>query len=70
MLSECARGYTITRKKHRYWVTYKSTTFRGLSTGEHGSKAADVQIGLVRSLVRYLDIDLDCAKKHLPILRS
>ena len=70
MLAECAPGHTIERKKHHYWVRYESMTFRALPLGEHGKENPEIEIGYIRKMIRHLSIDLDCAKKHLPILRK
>jgi len=69
MLQACAPGFTIERKKHRYWVRYNNLIFRGLPTGEHGDKKPEIEVGIIRQMIRYLGIEKECAKKHLPILK-
>lgn len=53
----------------RIFVRTDGLVFRGLSTGEHGARKPEVQIGSVRQMIRFLGIDMDCAKDHLSILR-
>jgi hypothetical protein len=69
MLEACAPGFTIERKEHRFWVRYNGLVFHDLSTGKHGARNPEVQIGLVRHMIRFLGIAMDCAKQHLEILR-
>jgi hypothetical protein len=69
MLDLCAPGYAIALKKHHWWVTFGGRTFRRLPTGEHGERNPEIQVGIIRQLIRFLIIDMDCAKQHLEILR-
>jgi hypothetical protein len=69
MLADCATGYTIARKKHHFWVSFNGRTYRGLPTGEHGERNPEIQVGIIRQMIRQLGIDLECAKEHLPILQ-
>jgi hypothetical protein len=69
MLAQCATGHTIVRKKHHYWVSFNGATFQGLPTGEHGERNPEIQIGIIRHMIRQLGIDMECAKKHLQVLR-
>lgn len=69
MLKACAPEFTIERKKHRVWVMYNGLVFRGLPTGEHGERNPEIQVGIIRQMIRKLGIDLACAEKHLPILK-
>lgn len=69
MLTACAPGFTFQRKKHHFWVYYNGLVFRGLPTGEHGERNPGVQVGTIRQMIRLLEIDLECAKKHLPVLK-
>lgn len=68
MLDRCAPGYTRRRKKHHYWVTYKGKTYRALPLGQHGKRNAPIEIGHVRQMVRFLEVDLECARRVLPQL--
>ena len=71
MLKKCAPGHTVEKHKHYFWVSYKGAVYRSLPTGKHGKRKgrADIEVGHVRKMIRHLEIDLKCAKKHLPILR-
>lgn len=69
MLSVCAPGSTIERKKHRYWIRFNGLLYHGLPTGGHGSKNPQIQIGHVKKMIRQLGVDVGCAKEHLAILR-
>ena len=64
LLQECAEGSELKRKKHRYWVLYNGKTYRGLPLGQHGKKT-EIEIGHLRSMVRFLGIDTDCAAKFI-----
>lgn len=69
MLEACAPGARIEARKHRNWVYYADfPIFRNLSLGEHGArKDPEIQIGLVRALVRHFAI-YDCASQYIPNL--
>ena len=69
MLEQCARGARIEAKKHRNWVYYDSKIFRGLPLGRHGKRNnPEIEIGHVRQLIRYFEIDEACARKAIPAL--
>jgi hypothetical protein len=61
LLSECAPGSELVPKKHHIWVRYKGRQYLGLPKGGHG-------IGTVEHMVKYLEIDRDCAKQQIPAL--
>lgn len=69
MLTACAPSFGFERKKHHFWVYYNGLVFRGLPTGEHGGRNPVIQIGIIRQMIRQLGIELECAKKHLPLLQ-
>ncbi len=69
MLNACAAGYQFERKKHHFWVSYNGLVFRGFPTGEHGARNPLIQVGIIRQMIRQLGIELECAKKHLPLLQ-
>ena len=67
MLEECAEGYELREKTHRYWVLYKEKIFRGLPKGSHSDRGkrsgrAKIEIGHLRSMVRLFEIE-ECAKR-------
>jgi hypothetical protein len=68
MLHACARGFTVERKKHHFWVYYNGLIFRGMPTGEHGERSPKIQVGIIRQMIRLFGI-ADCAKEHLPVLQ-
>jgi len=70
MLKECAPGAQVTPKKHHYWVSWNGQTFRQMGLGEHGTKTPEIEIGVIKHMIRQLGIDADCAQRHLPILRG
>jgi hypothetical protein len=67
MLRKCADGYSIETKTHAYWVSWRGRTFRTLPRNQH-SKKEEVEIGHIRSMVRHLEVDKDCAKQHIRAL--
>ncbi len=69
MLDKCAPGYTRQTKTHNIWVTYKGKTFYSLPKGEHGAKNPETQVGHIRQMINHLEIDMECAKEELEILR-
>ena len=68
MLDACASGYSIKKKLHKRWVQYNGKT-AFLPKGEHGSKDPEIEKGHIKHMVNHLEIDWECAKQHLPILR-
>jgi hypothetical protein len=69
MLRNCASGYEIIEKPHKYCVRYGGKTYPSLPKGDHGSGSrAEIQVGHVRNMIRHLNIDLDCANSYLPVL--
>ena len=70
MLRKCAPGFTTKETDHHIWIGYNGKTFRGFPTGAHGSKDPEIQVGIIKQLVRLLEIDTACAKKHLGILTN
>lgn len=67
MLKECAPGFSIEQKVHKQWVRYKGKTAH-LPKGEHGKKDPEIEKGHIKHMLKHLEIDLECAKQHLPIL--
>lgn len=69
MLDKCAPDYTYQTKEHNIWVQYKGKTFYSLPKGEHGAKNPEIQVGHIRQMINHLEIDMDCAKSKLEILK-
>ncbi len=65
MLKKCAPGYERVQKTHNWRVTWQGKAYYRLPLGSHGHRRnAEVEIGHVRSLVRYLGIE-ECAEREL-----
>jgi hypothetical protein len=71
MLERCAPGWTKETTVHHYRVMWKGKTYHSLPRGEHGKKQGQttVETGHIKHLIRQLKIDMECAKKHLAVLR-
>ena len=69
MLNHCAKGYERKESKHYNIITYREKAYRNFPKGYHGEKNPEIEKGHVRKLIRFLGIDEDCARKHLPLLR-
>lgn len=64
MLAQCADGFTVEEKKHRYWVRYKGKTFRALPLGKHGRRFnVEIEYGYVRSILRLFEIE-ECGENY------
>ena len=61
MLDDCAEGYSIRISVHHRRVTYNDKIYPSFP------KHDEIELGHVRSLVRHLGIDKDCANGLLPI---
>jgi hypothetical protein len=71
MLDACAPGYTMKEHLHNYSVTWNGKTYPTLPRGAQGSGArAEIQLGHVKKMIRFLGIDAECARRHLPILQQ
>jgi len=60
MLDECAPGYTIRLANHSRVIHFGGKVYRTFP------KADPVENGHIRKLVRFLNISVSCATKHLP----
>jgi hypothetical protein len=68
MLAHCAEGFTREAKLHRWWVRWKGKTYRAVPLGPHGRRdRVTVEAGHVRSMVRHLGIDPECAAIYIPM---
>jgi hypothetical protein len=61
MLKSCAKGHTIRLATHSRVIGYNGKVYRTFP------KFDNVELGHIRKLVRYLELDRDCAAKHLPV---
>jgi len=73
MLDTCAPGHVFTEKLHHYWVTFSGKTYTTLPKGSHSDRGqrsgqAEIEIGHVRKIVRFLEIDKACARRVIPML--
>ena len=67
MLEVCAPGHTIEHKKHHVWVRYKGKTFRQLSLGKHGARTPEVEVGIVKKLANFLELDSGCVYRTVQV---
>jgi hypothetical protein len=64
----CADGAKFVLKKHRYWVTYRGQTFRGLPKGPgRGDLQAEIEFGHVAKMIRMLGLDKNCMYTQLGV---
>lgn len=68
MLRRCADGYRRIEQSHKWRVEFNGRVFPDLPLGKRKSKTPEVELGVVRKMVRHLGIDSDCAHKYLPQL--
>ena len=68
MLDECASGYSIEKKSINsgFGTTKKRITCQ---KGSAVQKDPEIEKGHIKRMVNHLEIDLECAKQHLPILK-
>lgn len=59
MLDHCADGAKVRPSTHSRVVHYNGKVYRGLP------KHKEIELGHIRKMVRYLEIDRDCAKKYI-----
>lgn len=63
MLDQCAPGWTCKETDHFFRLMWKDRTYPSFP------KKKDVAVGHVKSMIRHLGIDMDCARKHLDVLQ-
>jgi len=63
MLAECAPGSTWRLATHSRVITYNGRTYRTLP------KFDELEASHVRKMVRHLFIDVNCASKHLAVIK-
>ena len=64
MLSNCAGGYEIRDTRHNRRIQYNGVFYPSFP----GKQYDDIEIGHIRSLIRTLKIDIECAKQYVPHL--
>lgn len=74
MLDHCAPDFETRVALHRRHVTLHGRTYRSLNLGTHSDRGpredgAEIPLGKVEGMVRFLEIDKDCARRFLPQLR-
>jgi hypothetical protein len=62
MLAVCAPGFSYKAKPHNVWILYNGRTYRGLP------KYQEIDVHHVRKMLRHLAVDMECARRHLPML--
>ena len=68
MVTHCAPGSIWKEKKHHHWVQWRDRIYTAIPLGPHGRRAkVTVYAGHVRSMVRYLQIDPECAARFIPV---
>jgi len=66
MLDACAPGHRRSAKIHNWCIQYDGKTFPSLPLGPHGKREnPDIQIGVVKQMVRHLGISWECFNKHI-----
>jgi hypothetical protein len=69
MLDVCLPGYARKQREHNWLVTHGTRAYPRLPRNAHSKRAdPDVQIGHVRHLVRFFQIQ-ECAEAQLEQLR-
>lgn len=59
MLTNCAAGHTLRMATHSRVISFRGRTYRSFP------KHDKIELGHIRKLVRYLQIDWDCASRHI-----
>ncbi len=71
MLDECALEHEWHEKTHHYHIKWKDkAVYPSLPKGDHSKRGkragrAEIEIGHVRKMVRFLEIDIDCANRMI-----
>lgn len=69
MLDACAGGWSDRKGPHKWCIMWQGRTYPSLPLGEHGKVNPGIEVGHIRQMIRALRIDMECAKRHLQILR-
>lgn len=69
MLDACAPGAIRTLRDHNWRVVWGPRTYPSFPRGEHGKTNPEIEVGHIRKMIRHLGIDMECAKRHLQILK-
>lgn len=67
MLADGAPGHDFAAKPHNFRVTWNGRTFPSLPKGGHSEENPEIQLGKVKQMINHLRIDMDCARRHLPL---
>lgn len=62
MLDGCAAGHSIRQTTHALKVTYQGKVYPTLPSYEN------IELGFIRSMVRALEINKECANSYIPKL--
>jgi hypothetical protein len=66
MLKKCAGGYRAIEQGHKWRVEYRDRTFPDLPLGDRTSRMPEVELGVLKKMIRHLQLDPDCVHRHLP----
>lgn len=66
MLNKCADGHKAIEQQHLWRIEFQGRTFPSLPIGRRKVKVPEVQLGIVRKMVRHLQLDEKCVRRHLP----
>jgi len=66
MLDTCAPESRRIPKLHHWWIWNGSICYQGLPKPHGKPERAEVEIGHVRTMVRRLGIDRNCAERMIP----
>jgi hypothetical protein len=70
MLDQCAPGHKRKKRIHKWLISWKGKSYPSLPTGEHGKRTdPQIELGHIKKMIRFLGIDLDCAKSEIPQLQ-
>jgi len=70
MMDHCAPGSRFEQKPHNWWVYFKRKEPAILPLGKHGARQdPEIEMGHVKKMIRFLDVNRDCASTYFPILK-
>lgn len=75
LLDECAPGHMFNEAEHYYRVAYRGKIYATLPKGSHSDRgrragSAEIELGHIRKMLRFLGIDFECARKVIPNLKG
>lgn len=69
MLDECAAGWSWELKEHHRWIRFNAKCYRSFPRGPgRGARDFEIEAIQVRSMLRHLEIDQDCARAAIPAI--